>query len=160
MAGDRLEAAGEAVQLAGDAELSQERRGVVVDPLADQVVAVEDEDREEGLLEAPAGGRESPEPAGVSAVPRKIPSIATVSSAQLDDLGLLIGEGPVELPPVGQDLLRSIVDLVGRDVLVAGMLEGRQRRLEVTGVLRLDVLADRLHALADRHRGDSIPRSC
>jgi hypothetical protein len=63
---------------------------------------------------------------------------------QLDDLDLLVREGSVELLPVGHHLLGAVVHLIGGDVLVARMLERRERRLVVGRVLGLDVLADEL----------------
>ena len=120
--------------------------GVVVDALADQRVALEDEDGEELLLPAASGGRQAAERTGVRAASDRLHQHGVVGRVQLDDLDLLIREGPVELLPVGHHLLGAVVDLVGRDVLVARVLEGREGGLVVGGVLGLDVLADELLA--------------
>ena len=80
MAGGGLEAAWSRLgRVAGDAELLQHGGGVVVDALADQGVALEDEDGEELLLEAAAGRRQAA--SGPAWVPRAIASIRTASSA-------------------------------------------------------------------------------
>ena len=65
---------------------------------------------------------------------------------ELDQLVALVGEGAAGLLVVGGDLLGPVVDVAGRDDLVAGVLEGVERDVELVPVLGLHVLDDDLLA--------------
>ena len=86
---------------------------------------------------------------------------------QLEQFVSLIRERGAALLEVGHDRFRAIVDLAGPDQLVAGVIEGLQRDVELVAVLGLHVLAhDVLAALPDLradgralHRVDFIPES-
>ena len=84
-----------------------------------------------------------------------------VGVVQRDQLVSLVGKGGAGLLEVPGHLLRAVVDLAGAHQLVAGMVEGRDRRLVVVTVLRLHVLDHELLAratqlLAHGHAADSI----
>src|SRR5512132_1059285 len=129
MARSRLQAPGDTRWFPRDAELLQDGGGVVVDAFPDQRVPLEDEDRQEPLLEAATcRGQPAQRPGGRSPCGR-LHQDRLVGVVERDDLDLLVRTGAVALLPLCPGLLRTVVDLVRGDVLVAGVLEGRKRRL-------------------------------
>jgi hypothetical protein len=132
--GHDLEPAGEAVEIAGDPELLEQRRGVAVDPLANQVVALEDEDREEGLLEAPAGGRKaSQRPVGAA----RDRSITTASSARRSLTISIFWSGKARWSSSQWAITPAPVVTRRSRRTRSGVLEGRECRVVVAGVLGL-----------------------
>jgi hypothetical protein len=76
-----------------------------------------------------------------------------VGVVQRDQLVALVGERGARLVEVALDRLGAVVDLAGRDDLVARVVEGRQRDVELVPVLGLHVLAHQLlSGLAQGHR--------
>ena len=64
-----------------------------------------------------------------------------VGVVQRDDLVALVGKGLAGLAVVRRDGLRPVDHLAAGDELVARMVEGREREVEVVAVLGLGVLA-------------------
>ena len=77
---------------------------------------------------------------------------------KLDQLVALVGEGGAGLLEVASDLGLAVVDVARRDQLVARMLEGRHRRVELVAVLRLHVLDDELLASVAQGLGQGHAR--
>ena len=95
MGGGRLQAAGEAGRLASDAQLLEDRGHVVVDALADQRVILEDEDREELLLDnmRPAELREA------------VAAARAVNGAELEASGGVTLDTVAEIAATGVDFI-------------------------------------------------------
>ena len=152
MPGQCLELAAEAERVAGEAELAQGRRGVEVDALADQLVVVEHEDRQDRQLEAAPGRRQVAEGAGVGAAHHRLDQDRGVGMVQGQQLVALVGEGAPRLLEVRHHLLGPVVDLAGPHQLVAGVMEGGEGVVELVAVLGVHVLAHDLLALAPQQR--------
>ena len=89
-----------------------------------------------------AAGRLDPQQwALVRAAEPELDDHGVVGVVQRDQLIALVWEGRSGLVEVPAHLGFAVVDLAGRDDLVAGVRERVQRRVEVVNVLRLHVLA-------------------
>src|SRR6476620_7706158 len=102
-------------RVARDPQLAQDRVHVEVDPLADEPVLLEDEDRAEAHLEASPGRWQAPERTVVGAVEVGLDDHRIVRVVQGDQLVALVREGGAGLLEVGGDLSLAVVHLAGPD---------------------------------------------
>src|ERR1700677_2793688 len=132
-----------------NAQLTQDRRLIEIDALADDPLALEDEERRDATAEGAAGGWQRSQRAEMSAEQLELRDHARVGVVQRDQLVALVGKGGACLGEVAPYLLLAVVHVSRADQLVARMLERRDRRIEVVVVLGLHVLAhERLAALS------------
>ena len=88
-----------------------------------------------------AGGRDPTELAEVGAEQVELGDHRVVRVVQRDQLVALVGEGGARLREVAHHLLGPVVHLARGDDLVARMIEGAERHVELMPVLGLHVLA-------------------
>src|SRR5262245_64609450 len=125
-----------------EAELPEDGRGVEVDALAGDAVAVEQEERHHPARELATRRRHATERSTVRAEQVELDHDRVVGVVdRLDDVPL-VGEGGARGRVVAADGLLAVVDLARGDQLVARTGERPKRRLEVVAVLRLHVLPD------------------
>src|SRR5918995_792286 len=125
-------------QLAGDGA------GVVVDAGTDQALALEGEDEGAAAPEVPAGGLEVGPGAEVGAGHPPLAHHRVVAVVDVDDLEPEIGEVAPRHLPVPAHLVDAVVDPLVADELVARVVEARQRRRHVVGVLGVEQRAQGL----------------
>jgi hypothetical protein len=127
-----------------DPQLAQDRRGVEVDPLADDPVAagVELEDRDHAARELPAGRWQAAEGAEVRALQVELGQHRVLGVVEPDQLVALVGECGARLLEVARHLLGAVVHVAVRDDLVTRVVERPHRHVELVPVLGLHVLTD------------------
>src|SRR5439155_13127012 len=120
---------------AHEPELAEDRRRVEVDALADDPLPLELEDRERAAGERAAGGGDAAEWAEVRSLQVELDDHGAVRVMHPDQLVALVRERRARLGEVARDLVLAVVDVAGRDDLVARVAERGHRHIELVPVL-------------------------
>src|SRR5205085_7153778 len=114
---------------------------------------VEEEERHRPHLERASRGRDSAQLALVRAAQPELDDHGVVCVVQRNGLVALVRKRRTRLREVRGHRLLAVVNLTGGDDLVAGVVEGPQRHVELVTVLGLHVLANKPFAtLAELRR--------
>src|SRR5947208_5923188 len=116
-------------------ELREDAHLVEVDALAADALAVEEEEGGHAGAEVPAGGRHPAQRPEVGPEQIELDDHSVVGVVERDQLVALIREGGARLLVVAAHGRLAVVDIARGDDLVARMLEGPDRRVEVVPVL-------------------------